>query len=137
MIPDTSFKQRLISQGIDTNNDGEISYEEAAIIDSLFIAEDSISDLAGIEAFVNISWLDCSRNLLDTLDFTSNLLLEDINCMHNELTSLDISANSFLQHLNFFGNQLQAVNLSNNSLLENLNGGANPLTSIDLSIYTF
>ena len=60
-IPNNNFLNALIELGVDTNGDGIISPDEAEVITSLNVSEDSISNLTGIEAFVNLKQLDCSK----------------------------------------------------------------------------
>ena len=66
--PDHAFLNALIEEGVDTNGDGEISMGEAAAITSLDISEDSISDMTGIEKFVNLDTLLCYSNQISSLD---------------------------------------------------------------------
>ncbi|MBK8846086.1 MAG: hypothetical protein IPO27_05700 [Bacteroidetes bacterium] len=56
----------LANNAINTNADGEIPMlsEAAAYTGTINIANLGISDLTGIEAFVNLTNLDCSNNLL-------------------------------------------------------------------------
>jgi hypothetical protein len=56
-IPDAKFIYALISAGVDTNEDLEISYTEAEAITYLDVKWKEISDLTGIEAFVNLDTL--------------------------------------------------------------------------------
>ena len=56
-IPDANFKNALISAGVDTNEDGEISYAEAEAITYLDVSSKNISDMTGIEAFINLDTL--------------------------------------------------------------------------------
>lgn len=89
-IPDANFKAKLIELGVDSNNDGEIQYSEAALLTvSLDVASSNITDLTGLEAFVNLTGLYCSGNDLirvdvshikgDNFDFSSNPNLQYIN----------------------------------------------------------
>ncbi len=54
IIPDTNFKAALIQQGIDTNGDGNISYAEAAAVNTLNLMGYSLNypiiDLTGYSA---------------------------------------------------------------------------------------
>ncbi len=62
-IPDVNFKNALIRAGVDTDENGEISYTEAEAITSLDVSSlyiSDISDMTGIEAFVNLKELDVS-----------------------------------------------------------------------------
>ena len=61
-IPDENFKNYLLSIGIDTNEDGEISSYEANNYDGPIIVDSlNISDLTGIMAFKNITGLEIGR----------------------------------------------------------------------------
>jgi hypothetical protein len=64
-ITDEFFLKYLIEAGIDTNGDGRISPSEAETVDSLSLIKDGISDLTGIEMFVNLKVLDCSLNYIN------------------------------------------------------------------------
>ena len=57
-IPSTAFKNALIEAGIDTNGDGEISYDEAEAVTYLDVSTKPITDMTGIEAFVNLDTLN-------------------------------------------------------------------------------
>ena len=61
-IPDTAFLHTLIEEGIDTNEDGLISNAEAEVILSLDVSERGISEMKGIEAFINLDTLICNNN---------------------------------------------------------------------------
>ena len=49
---------------------------EAEVIISLDVSEKSISDMTGIEAFINLDTLDCDDNQLTSLDVSNNTSLE-------------------------------------------------------------
>lgn len=112
-IPDANFKNRLIAIGVDINTDGEIQVSEAAAVTgTLNVSGNAIANLQGIEAFVNIT---------------------ELNCLQNQLTSLDVSSNTLLETLLCGGNQITSINVSNNLNLEVLNIGVNPLNDLDIS----
>jgi len=133
-IPDDNFKDRLIYLGIDTNNDGEISYDEAAAItDELDLSTQQIADLTGIEAFVNITSLDASNNQLTNLDLSSNTLLRFLNCWNNQITSLDFSSNLLLRRLSCWNNQLTNLNFNQVKDLKFVDCSNNNLTQLNTS----
>ena len=66
-ITDDRFLNALIENGVDANVDGIISPAEAEAITLLDVSLDSISDMTGIEAFVNLENLDCRENNLTSL----------------------------------------------------------------------
>jgi len=143
-IPDPNFKAALVNHQanngggiyykIDTNNDGEIQVSEAiAYSGNLRVFNKNISDFTGIEAFVNITYLECQNNKLTSLDLTANTNLKHIVCNGNQLTSLDVSNNPLLQTVHCYQNQLSNLDISNIPLLGNLNCADNKLSSLDLS----
>jgi len=89
-IPDTIFKNQLISvYGIDKNGDGEISYSEAAMVFNLYDLHSlGISDLTGIEAFINLRRLDCSYNNLTSLDVSNLHHLDTLYCYYNQIENI-------------------------------------------------
>ena len=74
-IPDEAFLNALIDLGIDRNGDGAISPREAEEIPHIDVSERGISDMTGIEAFVNLERLNCWRNQLTNLDVSKNISL--------------------------------------------------------------
>src|SRR4051812_28847580 len=70
-IPDANFKATLISLGIDANNDGEIQQAEAnALIDLEILNNQGITDLSGINSFINLHIINLSQNNVSVLDVT-------------------------------------------------------------------
>ncbi|RNL87888.1 choice-of-anchor D domain-containing protein [Sinomicrobium pectinilyticum] len=152
-IPDANFKKVLLEQGttvsgtvgpyrnskIDTNDDGEIQISEARAYESALIASSvlndsyNISDLTGIEAFVNIKALWVSKNQLTSLDISNNTALEYLICDNNQLTSLDISNNTALEYLNCAANELTDLDISKNTALVRLFCYNNQLSDLDTS----
>ncbi len=145
-IPDAEFKYILVnyesyfSIPIDTNEDGEIQYSEAAAFsgtlqvgDPGWVFDGNIQDLTGIEAFVNITELICINNQLTDLDLSQNTSLVKVNCAHNELISLNVSQCTALEELTCSYNQLTALNVSQNIALQYLDCGHNQLTTLNVS----
>ncbi len=132
-IPDASFKSALISAGVDTNEDEEISSAEAEAINSLDVSSKSISDMTGIEAFVNLDSLNCHENQLITLDVSDNTELILLACGSNQLTNLDVSGCKALTVLFCFDNQLTSLDVSGCTALKYLVCFFNLLTNLDLS----
>ncbi len=83
-------------------------------------ADDSekISDLTGIEDFTALTYLECSVNLLTTLDVSQNINLVTLRCRVNNLTTLNVDTNVNLTELNCSANQLSEINIDNNVALE-------------------
>ena len=124
-IPDPNFKSYLIDN-FDTDGDGEISQTEAAVSSGIktpgqyATTTGKIKDLSGIEAFVNITSLNCGFEELTSLPNLSSLTkLQRLTCNFNQLASLpNLSALTKLQTLYCGNNQL--TNLPDLSALTNL-----------------
>ena len=133
-IPDAAFENKLISLGIDSNGvTGDVLNADVEGITFLNIGNSGISNLVGIEAFINLETLDCDTNSLTSLDLTSNLSLKELDCQQNQLTNLNITQNSNLLILACLENQLTSLDISNNLLLSDLSCQNNQLTNLDLT----
>lgn len=156
---------------IDSNANGEIEIAEALTVYKLFNITTSgpppfktstapqetlsgISDLTGIEAFTNLTYLKISSNQLTTLDLASNINLVYLSCDYNQLTSINLNGlvnletlsiaynnlSSFttdgligLKNLACSHNNLTSLNVNNSLLLNYLDCQFNSLTTIDVS----
>jgi Leucine-rich repeat (LRR) protein len=119
---------------IDTNEDGRIQITEAENFNGLLdLRSAGISDMSGIEFFVNAIGLECNNNNLTELDLSSNLNLRSLWCNENDLVSLILGANTKLQTLRAHINNLTSIDLSQNTGLLNVNLDRNQLASLDLS----
>jgi len=132
-ISDPNFLDALVELGVDKNGDGIISPDEAEVVTALDVRNDSITDMTGIEAFVNLDSLLCGNNYLAELDISNNKSLVLLGCNYNRLTSINVSSNTALQELYCYNNQLTSLNLTNNTDLTTLNCSFNQITSLNLS----
>jgi photosystem II stability/assembly factor-like uncharacterized protein len=132
-ILDTAFLYALIDEGVDTNGDSLISYTEAEAVTSVDVSGKGISDMTGIEAFINLEHLQCRHNDITSLDVSSCTALKLLYCNSNQLTSLDVSNNSALGGLGCRDNQLISLDVSDNTLLTELYCHVNQLTSLNVS----
>ena len=145
-IPDTAFLYALIDEGVDTNGDSLISYAEAEAVTSLDVGglyicnldfcgtTGKISNLKGIEAFINLESLSIQANKIDNLDLSMNRDLTYLDCHMSQLDSLDVSDNIALSHLDCGYNGLTSLDVSDNIALSYLSCCYNQkLTSLDLS----
>ena len=131
-IPDDNFLNALIEFGVDTDGDGNISTDEAEAIDTLDVSDSNISDLTGIEAFVNLIDLQCWINQLTSLDVSNNTALHYLDCERNQLYTLNVSSNTALVGLFCGINNVTSLDLSNNTVLKYLDCGLNGLTTLDI-----
>jgi len=157
-IPNANFKAKLLSatpsiqiasiqtpdsfgnvtsyNKIDINNDGEIQVSEAQAIKWLKINYSAISNLVGIEEFINLITLNCSNNQITSLNLSSLINLQYFDCKDNQLSTLDIIPLVNLRSLNCSNNQLTNLNVSSLLNLKSLNCYNNQLPSLDISSLT-
>lgn len=132
-IPDANFKSKLLSANagnnvakdqngvsiiIDTNGDNEIQLSEALTVYELNVINSGIDDLTGIEAFTNLTDLECDQNNLDFLDVSALSSLQNLTCSINNLNELDVSDNPDLEFLWVLDNPLTFVNVKNGSAFD-------------------
>lgn len=134
-IPDANFKKALVENTeINTDGDDEISESEAnTFTGEINIREKGISDLAGIEYFVNLTILNCDFNEITSIDVSQNIALTYLDIGSNLLTTIDVSNNIALIDLDCFGNQLTQLDVSNNVALTELSCHENQITQLDIS----
>ena len=118
---------------VDTNADGEIQITEALAIKHLEIYGTNISNLSGIEAFVNLQALYCNNLPLTSLNLSSLQNLKFLNCRLNQLTSLNVSGNANLEVLKCGDNQLTTLTVSGLANLRNIDCDDNQILNLDLS----
>ncbi|MBX7183051.1 MAG: T9SS type A sorting domain-containing protein [Bacteroidia bacterium] len=134
-IPDVNFKNALLADvSINTNSDGEISIAEAAnFTGQLYLGNNNISDLTGIEAFTSISYLDVSSNNLTSLDLHLNTNLGNVVCSYNSISTLNLTGLSSLYNLECQYNQLSSLVLVSNTYLMALNCSNNLINELGLN----
>ena len=134
-IPDPLFKAALIAKGVDENNDGQIQIEEAALVTTIDIGfYYSIKNLEGIQAFSNLSYLNCINIQITKLDVSKNLYLTYLDCSRTQIDLLDVSKNTGLTHLNCSYTQISLLDVSKNTVLTFLDCSSSYfLTSLDVS----
>jgi Leucine-rich repeat (LRR) protein len=192
-FPDANFKSILLTSStsndiaknaagnsikIDSNNNGQIEQSEALLVYKLFYGTSNgappfrasaqmqatiVTDLTGIAAFTNLTYLNVSGSQaasvnfqLATLNVSSNIKLKELNCSGKSyspatinltgltlLEILTISNNQFasfstaglpaLKSLYCSGNQMTSLNLTGSPNLEYLNIGYNLFTSYSIA----
>ena len=151
-FPDANFRKYIkgnIAGGRDV-----LTVEERSKVEIININKKDISDLKGIEAFPNLTELDCGNNSIQKLDLRQNPMLKTLKCNKNQLTQLDLSKNPDIDYLNCSENQLEQLDVShlelgyldcsNNNLeqldvqkskwLRELNCSKNRLTELDVDV---
>ena len=89
-VPDDAFEQVLISLGLDNTFDDSVYTSAIDTIAILYMSNEGITDLTGIEDFTQLSELYCYDNQITELDLSDNSNLFEFNCSNNFLTSLDV-----------------------------------------------
>jgi hypothetical protein len=133
-IPDVNFKNYLVNNtAVNTNNDSHIQASEAlAFSGTLAFQFYSINDLTGIEAFRNLTVLDCGDNNLTSLNLSQNTALLELYCYDNQIESLDLSGNTLLQALDCRDNQILNLDVSSNSELYYLSCPFNGMMTLNV-----
>lgn len=139
-IPDTSFEQKLVQLGIDSDGmvNGQMLTADAAGIKQLDVsgtaaAPSSIQSLVGIAAFVDLDTLSCQYNQLSTLNLAANTQLKVLYCNNNQLNNLNVANNPDLYFLHCYQNNLTTLNVTNNPNVTHLDCQENPLGDLDVS----
>jgi Leucine-rich repeat (LRR) protein len=133
LIPDAKFEDKLIALGIDKDGkNGKVATESIATLISLNVSNSSIVDLTGIQNFVALTKLDCSKNQLTTLDVSKNVALTSLSCYYNQLTTLDVSKNVALTNLHCYENKLTSLDVSKNVALTFFYCNSNKLSNLNL-----
>ncbi|GGZ62740.1 DUF7619 domain-containing protein [Mesonia mobilis] len=135
-FPDANLKASLLyhQPPIDLNADNEIQLSEAqSFTGDLMLSSKEISDISGLENFVNVTVLNLNFNNIS--NFTSIALnnLTYLSLSYNNLTSIDLSSLVNLEELVLNDNNLSAIDVSENVALTYLNIRGNPLLSLDVS----
>ena len=98
--------------------------------------EDNLLNSLDVSNLINLEDLYCSNNSLSSLNLLSNTNLNYLECANNNLASLDLHNNTKLTDLRCNDNGLNTLNLSSNPKISILNCSNNNLTSLDLATHT-
>lgn len=149
-IPDANFKSHLLSSSstngvaidafgspiaIDINSDGEIQVSEALNVFRLHFYYQQISDLTGIQSFVNLKIFYSSGLSIDNYDISlfNSMNIEELRIINTTVNNLNVSGISSLKILDCTHSYLTSINISGLSNLEELICSENWLTTINLS----
>lgn len=128
-----AYSDGIVSYGsytsIDSNSDGEIQMSEAALIKTLklntcFVGTKFV-DLTGIEAFVNLTYIDISCNNITNLNL-NNPLLKFIECQSNNLQTTNFSQLPSLKEVRVTNSSITIADFSFNPLLTSAQLPYNP-----------
>ena len=145
-FPDEKFREYILSTDYNYEGKGvlihlpqgwgyfpinqENTIEGAASIDA---RDKGITNVKGLEMFVNLKDLNVDGNNLTALPVTPYKSLEKLSCQNTQLTYLNLTNNRELTQLNCSDNQLTTLNLANQTKLTGLDCENNQLTSLTLA----
>lgn len=135
---DNAFKQAVINDGHDLNEDGEISYDEANSIFHLNISNSNIGNLDDLPNFPNVSYLDVSYNyyLFDAFGIEFLPSLNHLIISHCNLTELNAAEMTNLEVLDCSFNNLEVLILPQGNNLVELQCAGNELISLNIKYST-
>ena len=147
-FPDSNFKNKLLSASafnqvayntsnqqfkIDNNNDNEISFFEAQQVGYLNLFYSNISNLSGIQYFINLKDLSVHYNPLNDIDTTAILQLVALRCDLTNLTSLNLSGMVNLNYLTCPNNNISNIDFTGLPNLKAVSCSNNQITTLDFS----
>lgn len=135
VFTDANFKAALLAHNpvIDTSNDGEISIDEAEFFaHGLSVSNSGISDLNGLEHFINMPEFYCNGNNISSISLSTLAALTDLSCTDNTISVLDLSLNPNIIRLNCFNNNITTLDASLNTGMVLLSCFNNQLTTINV-----
>ena len=91
----------------DVNKDGKVSMTEANAVREIFVSEENIKSLIGIEYFTNLTRLQCNSNNLTSLDVSKCINLTELYCTDNPLTIIYMNA----KHKDIYSIYPEGVNI--------------------------
>ncbi|MEQ9467441.1 MAG: Ig-like domain-containing protein [Ekhidna sp.] len=132
-INDEDFKIFLLNNvQINTNADEEIQVSEAENYSgNLTYSNQGLSDPTGIEAFVNVVWIDLSLNNLTGIDLSANVDAAQVNLIGNDLGSLVLPDRMTFNNILLNGNQLTSLTLPEGITANTVQIYQNPLESFE------
>ncbi len=136
-IPDNNFENYLenLNLGDGIRDNDSVLTNKLIEVDSLNLMWLGITDISGIEHFVNLTYLNIgsSSNSISEIDVSNNKLLETLYCFYQPINTIDLSNNTALKILGLSYTNLTSIDVSNNPLIEELTFAHTAINSIDLS----
>ena len=133
-FPDAVFRD-YVKEEFDTDHNNILSLAERNAVTTIDVHNKGIADLTGVRGFSNLRHLNCSNNVLGTLDLTGLSKLNTLECRCCQLTGLNAAGCSALQTLDCSYNLLHQgknyFNVGNSINLVDVNISYNNFTSLD------
>jgi hypothetical protein len=131
-FPDAAFRD-IVASEYDVDGDMLITQYEISQITRMDIYARGLYDITGINYFTALEWLDCSNNMLTSLDVAPLTRLTYLSCSRNQLQTLETRPLVNLTILGCSYNQLSSLELTTLSKLQTLYCGSNMLEELDFS----
>lgn len=109
-FPDDNFRDYIKTYIASGSN--VLTVEKRSKVEKIEVEGRNISSLEGIEAFPNLTELNCGNNSIQNLDLRQNPKLKTLKCNKNQLTQLDLSKNPDIKYLYCSDNQLEQLDVS-------------------------
>lgn len=122
-IPDTNLELALIELGYDDIPDNYIDSNKVSEILALDLSNKQLTDLTGLENFINLETLDLSSNQLTQVPIVNFTNLKSLNLNNNLFSVLDLSFNEKINSLNASNNSDLTCIKVGPSLYDNLPAG--------------
>ncbi|WP_299130480.1 hypothetical protein [uncultured Winogradskyella sp.] len=135
-ISDSNFEQALIDLGFDNELDGSILTSSAEVVDELIIDDKNISDLSGLQDFINLYNLSANGNNLSSVNVSSNTQLKFIFLDDNSLDAINVQNLPELEKLSLSNNMISVLNVDNIVTLQQLMVDGNSISQINVSTNT-
>ena len=119
-IPDTNLELALIELGYDDIPDNYIDSNKVSEILVLDLSNKQLTDLTGLENFINLENLDLSSNQLTQVPIVNFTNLKSLNLNNNLFSVLDLSFNEKINSLNASNNSDLTCIKVGSSLYDNL-----------------
>ena len=129
-FPDPNFRNYIKTYKAGGND--VLTVEQQRNVTTIEINKKGVSNLKGIEAFPNLTELDCGNNSIQKLDLRQNPKLRKLICNKNQLTQLDLSKNPDIYYLKCSENQLEQLDVSHLINLVTLDCSDNNLAQLDV-----
>ena len=107
-FPDAKFRQ-YVSDIYDIDEDGKLDAYEQKSVQSLYLYDESIKNLKGMEVFTNLRWFACVYAGITSLDIRGNEKLESVDCRYTQLTEFIVGNNVLLEELYLNNNKLKVL----------------------------
>lgn len=154
-FPDDVFRRKMTVR-FDLNRDGYFSKDEIERVRELYLDNQKVTSIKGLEYFTCLESINVSGNKLSgsidlspfsklvsfkisgnaqpiSLSFGFNMKLSSVECSKSFVESINVHDCYNLEVLKCSGNKLTGLDLSFNPILKELNCASNELTGLDVS----